>query len=183
MKTMNDLKISNQMGPISQVEAFMLFGPTSVVGSYLEIELGRISEVKTARISIKFVWGDLPTSFLAYYQGYHLPNLIDNQSFHVDFYSNSGTDLSLLNKHPLDLFAENAEGVLEPEKIFDLDLNLIHFDSCSIRMVFVGTEFAFGHQAYAETMLKAGICRASIKQIMPNQPFNLMVKNLSVSYL
>lgn len=185
MVNFNGIKISNQLGLIDPNTDFLPFGLVAVIGSYLDIEFGRIADIKPQRISLRLLWVNLPVSFGIYFQGYQWKNGIDNHSFHVNFYLNTGEDLHLLNDRPLNLFTEGADRLLKQEKVFNLHINSewIYSDTCSLRMVFVGSEFAFGHEVYAEALVKAILCEVSGEQAeLPNPPFDLKVKKLSISF-
>lgn len=174
-------KISNEIGPINADSEFLPFGIFVSIGSHFDVEFTRTAKVKPAGISIKLAWMELPTSFEIYFRTYPVKNVVNNHSFHVDFYLKSGADSHLLNARPLDLFTEDAVGVLIPESIFNLDFDpkWIYSDTYSIRMVFVGSEFVFGHKAYLQETWPA-----ANGQPMPlNLPFTPKVQKLSLSFI
>lgn len=181
----SSFKISNEIGSINRDSEFLLFGIFVSIGSHFDIEFTRTTNIKPAGISIKLAWMELPTSFAIYFQAYPVKNVINNHSFHVDFYLKSGADLHPLNPRPLELFTEDRDGVLKPESIFNLDFDpkWIYGDTYSISMVFVGSEFAFGHKVFRQAYLQETWPLANGQPIPLNLPFTPKVQKLSLSFI
>lgn len=204
------VKLRNNIGEISTVNPFQLFGPQPAIGSYLDIKNTNIFNRYTRDFVVKFHWFDLPKDkggFEAYYQSY--PNRITNDSFKVALSGlNEGRYYpDLPEQQVYSLFSKRneageksylsnttvMEGVDFLKVRFDNSLSLeqeadseANFKEGAIKFELVSPPEGFGNRVFTslfpETVMR-NAKRFGKKLSLPNQPYIPVLKAITIDYV
>ncbi|MES2004841.1 MAG: hypothetical protein V4450_10000 [Bacteroidota bacterium] len=204
------LKLRNNIGEISMVNPFQLFGPQPAMGSYLDLKNTNIFNKYIKDFSVKFHWFDLPNEkggFEAYYAGY--PNNIKNDSFVISL---SALNEGLFYPQPeeqqrFSLFAKKTDasekGTLSKATLLNqIDFLKVRFENTlsldaeenitetnfkegAIRFELVSPPDAFGSRVFTGLFPKVVMhnARRFVKKVpIPNQPYIPVLKNITIDY-
>lgn len=204
------LKIQNNIGPLSTANPFQVYGPQPATGAYIDLKNTNIFNRFTSSFTVRFNWFNLPKEkggFETYYQGYD--NHITNDSFKVaisglnegKFVPESGEEqvfclFSMKTKPGMKLFLdpETRIGNIDFNKIrFDNDLLLsqeaitaeTNFKTGAVRIELVAPADAFAHNKYPVIFPKVIMHNAKrfVRDLpVPNQPFVPVASSVSVDY-
>ncbi|MES2373029.1 MAG: hypothetical protein V4557_10660 [Bacteroidota bacterium] len=204
------VKLRNNIGEVSIVNPFPLFGPQPAIGSYLDIKNTNIFNRYTRDFSVKLHWFDLPKQkggFETYYKGY--PDHIKNESFKVSLsglnegrYYPEGAEQQVY-----DLFVKRneagAKSLLSNTTVLDnVDFLKIHFDNTlslakeedseanfkegAIKIELASPPDAFGHRVFnslfPEVVMHNGR-RFVTKWSIPNPAYVPVLKAITVDYV
>ncbi|WP_158800353.1 hypothetical protein [Pedobacter sp. L105] len=203
------VKLKNNLGDLYSGAPFQPFGPTPVVGSYLDIKNTAIFNRYTTDFCLRLYWFNLPAEddgFKGYYTGYDYP--FTNQSFKIQL--NSTADAKAVTdpeeQQVFQLFdygIENGKEQLKARtKITGIDFRRIKFDNTlaldqewtspeplfnqgTVRLELTAPFEAFGQRMYSRVFTDAAeynTKRFVKKRPMPNQPYVPVVKSLTIDY-
>ncbi len=209
VKDSKQVKLRNNIGEISIVNPFQLFGPQPAIGSYLDIKNSNIFNKYTRDFSVTLHWFDLPKAkggFETYYEAY--PGHIRNESFKVGLSGlNEGRFYpEVREQQAYNLFTNRTEagekGYLSNSTViddvdflrvrFDNELSLqreaepeANFKEGAIKFELVAPEEAFGHRVFTslfpEVVMHNGK-RFVKKRLLPNQPYIPVLKSVTINY-
>jgi hypothetical protein len=209
VKGFRSLKLQNNIGSLSSLAPFQLFGPQPSVGSYLDIGNANVFNRFTKDFTIRLDWLDLPRDpggFSTYYEGYDAG--IENDSFKV---SMSASCNGKFNPDPgarqsFQLFetTETEDGTSKLDDVTEItgiELKKIAFPNDPplkeepnsaalfkegvIRLTLTTPPEAFGGRLFPQIFPK--IVLYNSKRFhrdlpIPNQPFIPQIKAISVDY-
>jgi hypothetical protein len=204
------VKLRNNIGEISTINPFQLFGPQPAIGSYLDIKNTNIFNRYTRDFSVRFHWFDLPKEkggFESYYASY--PNRITNDSFKVSISGlNEGRYYpDLPEQQVFPLFQKKSEageksylsGMTEMNGIdflkirFDNSLALTqeedseaNFKEGAVKFELVSPPDGFGNRLFTSLFPEAVMQNAKRfgkKKALPNQPYIPVLKAITVDYM
>lgn len=203
------VKLRNNVGEVSIVNPFQLFGPQPAIGSYLDIKNSNIFNKYTSDFSVSLHWFDLPKEkggFETYYSAY--PGHIRNESFKAGLSGiNEGRFYpEVKDQQTFNLFTNRTEA---GEKAYlsnttvmnDVDFLRVRFDNGlsmekeaepeanfkegAIKLELVAPQDAFGHRTYSslfpEVVMHNGK-RFIKKRSLPNQPYIPVLKSVTINY-
>ena len=204
------VKLRNNIGEVSIVNPFPLFGPQPAIGSYLDIKNTNIFNRYTKDFSVKLYWFDLPKGkggFETYYKGY--PGHIKNESFKVSlsglnegrYYPEAG------EQQVYDLFTKRNEAgekslLSNTTVLNEVDFLKVHFDNSlslakeedseanfkegAIKLELISPPDAFGNRVFTslfpEVVMHNGR-RFVTKWSIPNPPYVPVLKAITVDYV
>ncbi len=204
------VKLRNNIGEISIVNPFQLFGPQPAVGSYLDIKNTNIFNRYTRDFCVKLHWFDLPREkggFETYYDGY--PNHIKNDSFKISLSGlNEGKYYpEVADQQVYDMFTNKEEAgeksfLSNTTVINNVDFLRVRFDNHlslatedspeanfkegAIRFELIAPQDAFGSKIFTalfpEVVMHNGR-RFVTKRTIPNPPYIPVLKDVTVDYI
>lgn len=207
VKGFKDLKMQNNIGPLSPVIPFQPFGPQPSVGSFLDIKNTNVFNRYTKDFSFHMEWLDLPRDkkgFEDYYKGYGVN--YTNDVFTVGISALQGSvyspPLPLQQKFRLFHTKPNSDELLNETDIEGVDFKLIEFlnKACltdettvadtyfkegAVRLELSSPSEAFGHKLFPQVFPKTVLNNAKRfrkKLPLPNQPYIPVIKSISVDY-
>lgn len=206
------LKLRNNIGELSMLNPFQLFGPQPAVGSYLDVKNTNIFNKYTKDFSIQLHWFDLPRlngGFQGYYEAY--PNKVTNDSFQVSLSGlNDGKYYPEIgNQQAFRLFSSGSRylgdksGLAHITVINGVDFMKVRFENYpqldeesivsetgftngTIRLELISPTDAFGAKTFNSLfpeIVMHNARRFVKKKSLPNPPYIPVLKSISVDYV
>lgn len=205
------VKLQNNIGSLSALSPFQLFGPQPTIGSYLDVYNANMFNRYTSKITMRLHWFDLPRDkggFETYYQSYN--KKIKNDSFRVGVSClNEGRyqPAKPENREVYHLFEMGTEpgstSYLNPvSTLEEIDLSRLRFTNTptlsdeglatesgfrdgAVRFELLSPEDGFGHKIFPglfPEVIMNNARRFSKKIPLPNQPYIPVVSRISIDY-
>lgn len=205
------VKLQNNIGPLSPANPFQLYGPQPTVGSYIDIKNTNIFNKFCKDFTIRLNWFNLPKEkggFETYYEGYS--GHITNESFKLAISGlNEGrfipeheeqqvfnmfsmrktpglkqylSPLTKINHIDFGKVRFANEPTLEQEENV---VNELHFKDGAVRLELVAPNDPFGHKEYPIIFPKVIMNNAKrfVKKLpTPNQPYIPVTRSITVDY-
>jgi hypothetical protein len=210
VKGYRSVKLYNNIGPLSPLNPFQLFGPQPAVGSYLQIRDSNVFNKYTQDFCIRLEWLELPaveTGFDAYYAAYNAG--MTNSSFKVGLSAlGNGQFMPERGRQQMFSLFETMRGAderlyLSDNSILDdVDLQKINFNNQplmdkeilvqdaffsdgAIKLELATPADAFGHRLYGQLfpeVVTHNAGRWTKKKPIPNLPYIPLVKTIFIDY-
>lgn len=202
-----DLKVQNNIGPLSTGKPFQLFGPTPTPGCYMDLINSNGFNRYTESLSVTLHWLDLPhdnLGFEDYYRAYD--EAYRNDSFKIDLYT-PAKNKTPENMLKADLFQAKGkfkvDGPLSETSLLEVaDSKKLRFDNPMLmdkeagnileadkaigvlRLELSEPASGFGHKSYTKIFPEIVLHNAKKKQkkALPNLPYIPTLKKIAVDY-
>lgn len=207
VKAFKDIKLQNNVGPLSPSAPFQPFGPQPSIGSFLDIKNSNVFNRYLKDVTIRINWLELPKEkggFKTYFESYGIK--LENEAFKVSLSSLSGGKYTpeVTSRQHFNLFTSDLqtqelkdESKLEtidfkkisfqnePQLKNELLINEHFFKDGAIRLELCAPSEAFGHRlfplVFPDVMLN-NIKKFRTKRAIPNQPYVPIIKSIELDY-
>lgn len=207
VKGFKEVKLQNNVGPLSIAAPFQPFGPQPALGSYLDIKNTNVFNHYLKNFSIRLEWLELPQAkggFENYYAGYGLN--YNNDSFEVEISSLQGSsykpERGLRQRFKLFSATPDTEELRSVTELKGMDFKKLEFRAepqlageslisehffrdGAVRLELCSPQDAFGHRIFP--LIFPDIILNNAKKFkkkipVPNQPYIPIVKSVEIDF-